>query len=153
MSVSDLGLEISRSTLANLESGRRDIITVPELLVLAVALDVAPVELVVPLGTEDVTEIVPGQLVSSTAAMEWIAGETALSRVGSAIMVRGDPRLSTTAGLYRAHAAAIRARDRLRERGEDPSPAEGQLAALRALMLDRGLRPPSGSEPYPFGSS
>ncbi|MFJ2186409.1 helix-turn-helix domain-containing protein [Kitasatospora sp. NPDC087861] len=41
----DLGYEVPRNVIANWESGRRKTITIPELIVVAEALDIAPVEL------------------------------------------------------------------------------------------------------------
>ena len=47
----ELGMPIPRSVLANLESGRRETVTVAEVLVLAAALDVAPIDLICPSGS------------------------------------------------------------------------------------------------------
>ena len=56
----ELGMPIPRSVLANLESGRRDTVSVAEVLVLAAALDVAPIELICPVGFDKQTEMLPG---------------------------------------------------------------------------------------------
>lgn len=55
-----LGLEISRSTLADLENGRRAALTVAELFVFSAALGVPPIELALPAGRQNTVEIVPG---------------------------------------------------------------------------------------------
>jgi transcriptional regulator with XRE-family HTH domain len=69
----DLGLPMPRSVLANLESGRRHVITVPELLVLAEALGVPPVLLITPVDGDQV-EIVPGRTADPWDALLWLAG-------------------------------------------------------------------------------
>jgi transcriptional regulator with XRE-family HTH domain len=74
----ELGMEIPRSVLANLESGRRDTVAVPELLVLAAALQVAPIELLCPVGFDEQIEILPGRLMDPLSASRWIDGELML---------------------------------------------------------------------------
>lgn len=64
---------INRSVLANLESGRRNTVSVPELLVLAEALGVPPALLIAPVHA-DVVEIVPGREVDPWEAVAWIGG-------------------------------------------------------------------------------
>jgi len=70
-----LGLPVSRSTLADLENGRRASLTVPELLIIARALDVPPVQLVYPVGHVDAVEALPGQNVPPWTAAKWLTGE------------------------------------------------------------------------------
>ena len=75
------GLEISRSTLADLENGRRENITVTELLMLAAVLDVPPVQLMLPvLRDEETVEILPGYSVAVWDAALWIRGDGVLRR-------------------------------------------------------------------------
>lgn len=69
-----LGAEIPRAVLANLENGRRSTVTVAELLVLARALGVEPMRLIVPLGSVEEVEISPGQWIPSWDAARWISG-------------------------------------------------------------------------------
>ena len=71
----ELGMPIPRSVLANLESGRRDTISVAEVLVLAAALDVAPIDLICPVGFDEQTEMLPGALMDPLSAMRWFTGE------------------------------------------------------------------------------
>ena len=63
----ELGMPIPRSVLANLESGRRDTVSVAEVLVLAAALDVAPVELICPVGFDKQMGMLPGRAVDPLA--------------------------------------------------------------------------------------
>lgn len=74
----ELGLPIARSVLANFESGRRPTVSVPELLVLAKALDVAPLALVFPVGYETETEALPGRMEHPVTALRWASGEHVL---------------------------------------------------------------------------
>ena len=57
----ELGMQIPRSVLANLESGRCEVVTVPELLILARALDVEPAGLLLPADEDGLVEILPGE--------------------------------------------------------------------------------------------
>jgi transcriptional regulator with XRE-family HTH domain len=81
-----LGMGIPRSVLANLESGRRDTVAVAEVLVLAAALGVAPVELFCPAGFDEEIEILPGRPLDPLLASRWVDGELQidLSRPGTA---------------------------------------------------------------------
>lgn len=70
-----LGLEMPRSVLADLENGRRAHVSVAELLVLARALDVPPLLLVFPVGTDEETEILPGADRAPFRGAQWFTGE------------------------------------------------------------------------------
>lgn len=72
------GHPIPRSVLANLESGRRESITVPEVLVIARALEVPPMDLLLPLGHAEQVEILPGVSLTPAAALDWLAGRQPL---------------------------------------------------------------------------
>jgi transcriptional regulator with XRE-family HTH domain len=85
-----LGFPVPRSVIANLENGRRETVSVAELLVLAAALDVAPVLLTVPLGYQPAAEILPGRTLRAWDAVLWQSGETGL---------RDDPDDEETAWL------------------------------------------------------
>jgi transcriptional regulator with XRE-family HTH domain len=70
----ELGMPIQRSVLANLESGRRETVTVAEVLVLAAALDVSPLDLICPVGFDKQTEMLPGRAMDPLTARRWITG-------------------------------------------------------------------------------
>jgi transcriptional regulator with XRE-family HTH domain len=65
--------ELDRSTVANIENGRRQRVGVDELLVLALALGVAPLHLLVPLK-ERFIAIAPDYATGSGRARQWIRG-------------------------------------------------------------------------------
>jgi transcriptional regulator with XRE-family HTH domain len=69
-----LGWPIKRTVLSNLESGYRETITVPELVVLATALGVPPIQLLYPVGAVEDVELLPGRTVPTEEAVLWFAG-------------------------------------------------------------------------------
>ncbi|WP_065289904.1 transcriptional regulator [Mycolicibacter kumamotonensis] len=70
-----LGHPISRSALANYESGRKKGLDIGELIVIAVALKVPPVALLFPELPDGAVELVPDVPVSSEDALAWFCGE------------------------------------------------------------------------------
>jgi hypothetical protein len=70
-----LGLPMDRTVIAKLEKGTRQTITVGELVVLARALNIPPVQLLFPLGRAAETEIFPGESVDTWDALKWFTGE------------------------------------------------------------------------------
>jgi hypothetical protein len=69
-----LGYPITRSQIANYESGRKQSLDVAELLVIAAALDVAPLELLFPGEPDQVMETLPGRMATTLAATNWFVG-------------------------------------------------------------------------------
>lgn len=159
----ELGLPIPRSVLANLESGRRETVTVPEVLVLAEALRVPPLLLMIPVGQVERMEVLPDVEVTPWEAAQWAIGERTLP--GRHDLGRGHGAV----GQFRSHDFAVRAwrqsQQDLRRPWKsvnkdgdvtiiDPKLdfqeaqqrvhyAEQQLATLRAQMREHGLNPPS----------
>lgn len=80
----ELGFAIPQPVLSNLELGRRESISVAELLVLAQVLDVSPTLLITPVEIDETVEILPGRRADSADVLEWFAGETdfSLTRTG-----------------------------------------------------------------------
>lgn len=66
--------QMSRTSLSKLENGYRESVTVPELLVLASVLDVAPMALLFGHGIDDKTEMLPGQHCEPWDAVQWFTG-------------------------------------------------------------------------------
>ncbi|MGY1609368.1 helix-turn-helix domain-containing protein [Geodermatophilus sp. SYSU D00700] len=94
----NLGHPVPRSVIANLENGRRDSIGIPEVLVLARALDVPPVTLLFPLGRRSDVEVLPGTSVGTWTAVRWFTGEGGTPRASDGAEVsepysgvRADP--------------------------------------------------------------
>ena len=71
----DLGYPIHRVAISKLESGERDI-TVPELVILAAALNTVPLALLLTDAADATTEILPGREMTGAAAIGWFTGTT-----------------------------------------------------------------------------
>jgi transcriptional regulator with XRE-family HTH domain len=106
----ELGLPIARSVLANLESGRRETLSVAELLVLAKALEVAPILLLFPLGHQDTIEVVPGEQVPVPDAAMWFTGEMSWPGSTDEEALRWM-EISFPADLFRLHARYLAERE------------------------------------------
>lgn len=76
----DMGLDWSRLTVNRLEIGRRENVTVIELLALCTALDIAPVDLLVPpyLDDNQSYRVAPKASAAVIHVREWIRGEQQL---------------------------------------------------------------------------
>ncbi|MET7335995.1 helix-turn-helix domain-containing protein [Nonomuraea sp. NPDC005650] len=156
----NLGYPIERSNLAKLELGQRSTVSVPELLVVARALDVPPLALLTP-PAGDMVEILPGVEAHPHQAFAWLDG-TAPPPDGQDDDDGAAPRAELQ--LLREHqkfvsdwTARTRAAAASRARGDDTGDphrdawktaahvhaeqaghAEQLLAALRETMRARG---------------
>ncbi|GAA4098815.1 helix-turn-helix transcriptional regulator [Actinomadura miaoliensis] len=66
---------LKRQAITNLENGRRGMVTIEELLVLAQALDVPPVLLFIPLDGRTRLQVTPNIDMASWQALFWVSGE------------------------------------------------------------------------------
>jgi hypothetical protein len=114
-----LGYEVTRSTIANIESGRRDVVTVQQVTVIAMALDASPVALLFD-PADPVTQLLPGEAMSGIEASEWWSGNwRALhSHREPDRWFAGDPEMQLVTyrkvfQLHRALRAAVEDLDRL----------------------------------------
>ncbi|MEU7571554.1 helix-turn-helix domain-containing protein [Micromonospora sp. NPDC049240] len=71
-----LGHPIPRNIIANIETGRRGSVTVPEAIILAMALNVPPILLIYPVGKELAVRSSPRQDCGTFYAAKWFMGET-----------------------------------------------------------------------------
>lgn len=92
----DLGYPMNRTMIAKLEAGLRQSISVPELIVLAAALDVPPLLLALPVGDAEAetVEVLPGREVPPWTAAQWFTGEDQLDVLADAA---GDDAAMTRA--------------------------------------------------------
>ncbi|MBY6709054.1 helix-turn-helix transcriptional regulator [Rhodococcus sp. BP-241] len=74
----ELGHPISRAVISDLETGRRRGLDVADLIVLAAALQIAPVQLLFPDLPRGPVNVLPGRPHESHDAMRWFAGESGL---------------------------------------------------------------------------
>ncbi|MEV3853105.1 helix-turn-helix transcriptional regulator [Streptomyces sp. NPDC050095] len=98
---SALGLAVPKTTITNLETGRRTSIDLAEFLVLAKVYDVPPVSLLFPLGTSATVDVLPAAEVPTWEAVAWFTGETPLDKAAS----EGSAR--DVLDTYRAHSEAV----------------------------------------------
>lgn len=134
----EYGLPIARDVIANWEGGRRTTITLAELLVLARVLDVAPLRLIAPVGT-DVLVPLPDGAVPSWNAARWVTGESGPPVPGDPWETPGDLVL----GLHREHDrllsrwhGAVAEAARLR-RGAAAASKDDEQESLTARAKDR----------------
>ncbi|MGW4121036.1 helix-turn-helix domain-containing protein [Nocardia sp. NPDC004711] len=66
---------LTKAQVSDLELGRKKTITVPELISLALALGVSPVELLYPALMDGPVEVWPGVTTTSIEAVQWFSGE------------------------------------------------------------------------------
>jgi transcriptional regulator with XRE-family HTH domain len=152
-------MPIPRSTLADLENGRRASISVAEWLAIAAALDVPPVMLLCPVGTAETAEVLPGAEAPAFRAAQWVAGEAPLRHPGRADVLTdwlptagpGAPLLAyrlnddaardqlTAAGRARQYQDLAADAATEGERAGYEAAAQAQLAAA-ARALDEGER-------------
>lgn len=74
----ELGHPISRAVISDLETGRRRGLDVADLIVLAAALHIAPVQLLFPDLPRGSVDVLPGRPHESHDAVRWFAGESGL---------------------------------------------------------------------------
>ena len=70
----ELGYEVTRAVISDLENGRRRHVTVAELMVLARALNTTPIALLYPEPCADEIEMLPGITTSGPYAPQWFSG-------------------------------------------------------------------------------
>ena len=71
-----LGYSISRSQIANYESGRKRGLDIAELLVVAAALNIPPGLLLFPDFPDGKVEVLPGNEADNVAALKWLSGRS-----------------------------------------------------------------------------
>jgi|SRR5215218_8950252 transcriptional regulator with XRE-family HTH domain len=75
------GIKWDRSTVAKLETGRRENVSVAELLALAAVLEVAPVHLLIPLEDDQPYEVTPGRVEPARRVRAWVSGGSPLAGI------------------------------------------------------------------------
>ncbi|MFJ2626894.1 helix-turn-helix domain-containing protein [Streptomyces sp. NPDC087532] len=96
-----LGLTVPKTTITNLETGRRSSIDLAEFLVLAEVYKVPPITLLFPLDTDASVAVLPGREVPTWEAVSWFTGETPLDKPAP----EGSAR--DVLDTYRAHSDAV----------------------------------------------
>jgi|GEM_PF-5915222 len=159
---SKLGNEVTRSTIANLESGRKESVSIVEIAMLAAALEVAPVRLLFDVREPEVAAL-PGQKTSAVRAIDWWSALAPAP--GSAEADHPSAEYSGPVELVRSYDGAVKAilafeSARHTHGTDDPEVRrlEGELrAALMArletahlAMAAAGLAPPPIKHKFEF---
>jgi transcriptional regulator with XRE-family HTH domain len=127
----ELGHRVSRSTISEIETGRRKSITVTDLILLAWALRVPPIRLLYPELPDGRVEIIPGWPASSIEAATWFSGET----------THDTEQVAEQAEVYRGSRLVQLARERLER--------ELRIKTLsRMIARIRNSDNPSLAEPF-----
>lgn len=157
-----LGFAIPRPVLSNLENGRRESVTLAELVVLARALGVSPTLLVAPAGRQEAIEILPGEDMRTWDAARWVTGEADLRGTPGHLEATAEVDVDGPLFLNRLHeswlmrwmsaakaGAAVLIENAEGElvpdeglRAELREDAENEIRLLRRRMRKRGLLPP-----------
>jgi transcriptional regulator with XRE-family HTH domain len=130
-----LGVDLPRSTLADLENGRRTSLSVAELLAIARVLDLPPLLLVFPVGVEKETEVLPGAFRPTFRAAQWFGGEYPFPGADDGMRLRPGwtSEAARPLALHREH-------DRAAAEALAAAMAAGQLQELAAGTTDEAQR-------------
>jgi transcriptional regulator with XRE-family HTH domain len=150
-----VGYAVPRNTIVNLETGRKESLSVQELVAIALALDTPPVMLLYPLDRD--VEIAPGEPRNPLHAIEWFAGKWGAA---TASEITDSDRLVAhqlhtlrdyvaSADVARQSAAIIdavagnpQAADTREGAQKDLDYAVGQMSIFRASLQQQGIQPP-----------
>jgi transcriptional regulator with XRE-family HTH domain len=147
----ELGLPLDRNVIAKLENGHRQSVTVDEVYVLAVALEIPPVLLLFGVGTEETASILPEWEVTPWHALRWFCGFSTFPQPGREDVLTDwipgtGPAAAITAYRFNEVAAqeAMTARDRMisyermaEAASSDTERRAYQAAAERELEAER----------------
>jgi transcriptional regulator with XRE-family HTH domain len=142
------GINWTRLTVTKLEKNRRPNVSVDELVALALALDVSPASLLMPLGADpgEPVELGPGVVVPAAYAWDWLRVEGPLGETGVEITRERDEDFHRSARpawdwrleTYAAVKAARTLLDLTRGYLSDPTVPPGRdiAQALRRVILE-----------------
>ena len=127
-----IGKPLTRAVISDLETGRKKTLEVSELLTLAAALEIPPILLLFPSFPDGTVEVVPGVVVTTERAADWLGGRDGLPKTTSnagtalvrAVLVRN--------GLENDHLRADLDKD-IAEASGKPDDAERHERALKRL--------------------
>ena len=126
----ELGCAITRSVIADLENGRRKYVAVHELIVLAEALSVSPLELLYGNDNGALIEYVPGDQVQRTVAVQQFSGinEATLTKYEETIAAMTEAAEAALKSSAMAEAAAKLMRNITSPRDADSEDEAGPVA-------------------------
>ncbi|WNG92652.1 helix-turn-helix domain-containing protein [Mycobacterium sp. ITM-2016-00318] len=103
-----LGYPITRSQIANYESGRKQTLDVAELLVIAAALEVPPVTLLFGGPPDEEVEMLPGWTGPAFFGIAWFSGDRELAWPGPEVIDPDEARAMVDQVIANLHTAAAR---------------------------------------------
>ena len=130
----EAGLKWERDVVANLESGRRTTVTLDELLILALVLNVPPILLVTPLGTKDEQQVAPDVRAAPWDVYRWFLGEIADPRGDEFAAAEAKSNWSKAREPIRLYQKFYERIDDLRRMPPD-DPASRYAGALHAIQV------------------
>jgi transcriptional regulator with XRE-family HTH domain len=138
-----LGYKVEYNAVANLESGRRQSISLAEVVMLAAALGVSPALLLFPIGSGEPVELLPGRTFDPFRAYELFTGDRSIWD-GEFGLEDAEDAIYT----YRRHDHAVEVYERNAMRDDEVyERAVSQLAEVRRTIQDKGWhlpKPPTG---------
>lgn len=148
-----LGVPLQRSVVANFENGRRNTVTVAELMALAKVLNVPPIMLIFPIGQEESVEALPSGHVAPWEAAKWFTGEQPfpgeqddqnwISAATPVVMYREHDRRVEDWRWERGRLAHVSDRADRASIEATVRKLEQRIAEARQTMRQAGVTPPS----------
>jgi hypothetical protein len=140
---------MDRATVSKLERGLRQTLTVGELLVLAAAVEVPPIELLFPVDQAEQVEVLPADFRGSWAGVMLFTGESGYPGNSAAVeLLRQHEQLVYHARRYMKEAQPADWRDKAFSQMAE-SGALQALVQVRQAMTDRGYSPPPWPDDIP----
>jgi transcriptional regulator with XRE-family HTH domain len=138
------GLKWERDVVANLESGRRTSVTLDELLILALVLNVPPILLVTPLGTKDEQQVAPGVSATPWDVYRWFLGEIADPRGDEFATAEAKTKWSKAREPIRLYQKFYEGIEHVRRMPPD-DPASRYTGALHAIQVALDVQEKNGA--------
>jgi hypothetical protein len=132
------GFRIPRTTISEIEGGKRKTVSTAELSVLAWALKVSPSRLLFPGQPDATVEIIPGVSVSSIDAVLWFSGEKSVSEI----------RAKASFEYSSADTTESRAANKLMVMARERNDLEQQVGSLMELIEDASVENPSAADSF-----
>ena len=130
--------EINRQVITNLENGRRKIVTIDEVLVLAHALNAPPVLLFTPVGWDAALKVTPTVSLPPMEAMRWVSGEEPLTEADR----REWHEVAAPVSLLREYHSRALNVARLKDRADIFEAALHRVAEQADLLVEAGVPVP-----------
>ena len=145
------GKRISRAVISDLETGRKKSLELADVIILAAALDVPPIQMIYPGLPDGDVEVWPGVDVRSFDAVQWFSGERGLGRNGLpnwfadsvvAFSPVGESRRISTAReeWFDAFQRVTDLENHIRANGEDSPDAVALTSELAPAKQIEGIR-------------